>query len=376
MIVSALRIYRIPTDCIELNYVECSEKMGQAECVYNWLTGKPTISSVVEPMFTPAFRGEIEAYLERKRYTTDRETVTIVCSNGTRELGKNVLRNTFSYIDDMLHEFPQESVVVPFTVEVLFKCLWGVGVGSPVPLVEVIEPLSFLNPKDNSYYFRYDTNGTSPATLLELARKLTEDDRAHIMTAWDLSHPSTSLPREGLGDCILTPILASYGDIANLEVLFPTHTSFIFSQLHDIDAIRVYLTTKVFDDNVCRVDSGMSMRVTTRVVDILADSKNAPDKESATRLLSMLSIHDPLFDYRSDEKKYGSCEVEDGVILYSDYRPLIVTPPFGLRLPALILGDKGRPDYRRDVCANLSRIFTLPEDVVLCRLDASLSRFQ
>lgn len=375
MIRTSLRIYPTPDDFLVFNMMACGTNVGAGENFYNYLKGEPYIPSVaelvLEDMHSVAMNAT-EEYRRRKCYQYDGHVVIVICSDGDRSLDEEVLKGAFSFFHDFTSEFPGCPVKLPCTIEIFFKCLWGLGLGDCVPLTDVLEMLHFLNPKDPSYYFRYDTTGATPEVLLELTRKLTEENRIHIVEAWRATGRPYSLPREGMGHGILAAILLSYGDYTNLATIFHDYPSFIFVFLEDNKEVTKYLLTKDFTDGLWLYPEEYRETILRAIIVALEDEELTTCQ--ITRLLSMLGVHDPLFDAREGSVKYEGYSEDkvSGVVVHGDYKPLIVRAPFGIRLSCSLgpyLGDKTTYTHRASICRNIAEKFSLDERLVKRQID-------
>lgn len=359
MMRTALRIYRGPRDVPlsppEPDSIECP---WAVEAYLSWMKGEPRThihtSHYYQDYLTPSEKIMVDSYRAKMGYRDeDGGTLTLQCNDGPFTCDKTFARTTFAFIDDILSEFPDSPVAVPFDSGVVIDCL---GLSKKPSLLSSLAALKFLNPKDSSYYFRFDTSGVKPVTLLELAHNLTETNRIHILEAWRYEEANYSLPKEGLGYGILAPILIHHGDFENLEAIFHDYPSFLLSAflyraatLGQRDAlihepVRHYLLTKSFETEELLPSNKSRAGITEAIVRALSETK---EKQEALRMLSMIGMHSEIFGLDEERQR--------------------VRAPYGIECTHHIeyyCGKRSRFCYRENIIENLSSIFSLePDDV-------------
>lgn len=360
MIQTVLRIYRLPRDLsIKRTIVS---RAGLAEGFLHWLGSSHSRSSAavsfMREYLNEGEKDRVYSYTQKDTTgeQTDVDTMDILTSDEyTTGREKTLMRRTFCFFDDLLSEFPNERVHVPCSLATFSQCLSGLDLHGECRLVDCLGTLRFLNPKDPSYYFRYDTKGTPPETLLTLAHELTEDNRVHILEAWRISNGKISLPREGMGSCVLIPLLLHYGDYENLDKLFSNYPGFLVAACEDTELATRYLLTKDFEADEAILRTSAALEITKSIVRLLV-SDDSPNVSEVVRLLSMLGIHEALFGGR--EGSY-------------------VTPPCGVTCGEDIkyfLGRASRFRYRGRLIEKLSAMFHLERSLVENTVDAHVAR--
>lgn len=173
----------------------------------------------------------LRSYMKNKT-VTEHAPVTIRLSHGELVFDSRILRRTFHFFDDLLSEFPDSPIDLShITDKMFYRTLWGLGFQDRrtyyrSPLSTVLETLRLFNPKKTSYYFRYNTAGTSAVDLLDLASRLSDEERTTILEAWRFSS-LLPLPSEGVGHHILAAIMSAHRDIEGITTLFgESHPSF------------------------------------------------------------------------------------------------------------------------------------------------------
>jgi hypothetical protein len=201
--------------------------------VVAWLRGEPSSRSIVEDTLRfmdvsgATLEGLLLEYGPLPVLPKD-DSFQLVCNDGISvPFSLSYLRRRFHFVDDFLSEFPNEkSVELPFPSDLVLLCINHLEDES-CTLAHAFDCLSFLNPKDPLYYFRFDTSETPTAKLLELYANVDEDRKREILMVRSNRGGlfSGPVPSNRLG--VLAHLLEAHEDAEHLVELFPDCPSYL-----------------------------------------------------------------------------------------------------------------------------------------------------
>ena len=297
MIVTPLKLIRLPTRAAPSSLVLHIESIEKAEALASWLQGGQPCPSLINFILATTRLSDL-AQLKTPELPLRGERLKVICKDGEIDYHKERLRSRYQLIDDYLSDFPNETTIkVPFTVE---EMTGMTGLNST--LVESYLCIDYFNPKSVLSYFEYDTTGTPPSIIESLAERLTSADRKDILEARRLGGKQHPLPDEGLGKGILACILEYHMDDQSLLYFFSDYPSYLtFALTDNAKASELLLTADYHRGEYCGNSIALGGQLDFLVVSALASRTMASaTRESGQayckRLLAMMGVRHKMFE--------------------------------------------------------------------------------